>query len=347
VRGGEIRVANRRGPDGGLFVGAGLRLVAAGVVGLAGALVLGLTGAFPKASGSGSVTGTRFDGAAALESEDRTTPGWVLASFETRLVSAAASDAVDVEPVEPVPNGRSRFGPRVASYVISLDARQPPTRSPHDLERGPSFEEHWKAATLLGELDSTETANQEARPRHEIGRRLASLTPADFATESKNLPRAIDLPDADDQDHTAIYDIAAHTVYLPDGKRLEAHSGLGRLLDNPRFVHMRDRGPTPPNVYDLSLRERHFHGVRALRLTPAESDRMFGRDGILAHSYMHGGNGQSNGCVAFRDYPAFLNAYLRGDINRLVVVDHLANTPGAATAAGWVPETVKAPPGRS
>jgi hypothetical protein len=30
-----------------------------------------------------------------------------------------------------------------------------------------------------------------------------------------------------DGDYTAIYDIASRTVYLPDGHRLEAHSGLG------------------------------------------------------------------------------------------------------------------------
>ena len=37
---------------------------------------------------------------------------------------------------------------------------------------------------------------------------------------------------------------------------------------------------------------------------------MFGRDGILAHSYMLGPNGQSNGCLSFRDYPKFLRAFL-------------------------------------
>jgi hypothetical protein len=35
---------------------------------------------------------------------------------------------------------------------------------------------------------------------------------------------------------------------------------------------------------------------------------MFGRDGLLAHPYMLGPNGQSNGCVSFSDYPAFLDA---------------------------------------
>jgi hypothetical protein len=38
---------------------------------------------------------------------------------------------------------------------------------------------------------------------------------------------------------TAIYDIADHTVYLPNGRRLEAHSGLGSLMDDARYVNVK------------------------------------------------------------------------------------------------------------
>ena len=65
---------------------------------------------------------------------------------------------------------------------------------------------------------------------------------------------------------TAVYDISAHTVYLPDGTRLEAHSGFGNLLDDPNHPDEKMRGVTPPNVYALELRESAFHGVQALRL---------------------------------------------------------------------------------
>jgi hypothetical protein len=41
--------------------------------------------------------------------------------------------------------------------------------------------------------------------------------------------------------HTAIYDIAARTVYLPNGRRLEAHSGLGDLMDDPRYINVKAR----------------------------------------------------------------------------------------------------------
>jgi hypothetical protein len=123
--------------------------------------------------------------------------------------------------------------------------------------------------------------------------------------------------------YTAVYDISARTVYLPDGTRLEAHSGLGDRLDDPRYVSERMRGPTPPNVYELEPREASFHGVQALRLIPVGDNTLYGRAGLLAHSYMLGPNGDSNGCVSFRDYDAFLRAYQNGQVKKLVVVTRL------------------------
>jgi hypothetical protein len=145
----------------------------------------------------------------------------------------------------------------------------------------------------------------------------------------------------DNNSRTAIYDIAARTVYLPNGRRLEAHSGLGSHMDDARYVNLKRQGPTPPNTYKLVMREEPFHGVRAIRLVPVGDGKMFGRDGLLAHSYMLGPNGESNGCVSFSDYPAFLDAYLKGEVDRLVVVEHLATAPGPKTASGWLPEFIK------
>ena len=122
---------------------------------------------------------------------------------------------------------------------------------------------------------------------------------------------------------TAVYDITAHKVYLPDGTALEAHSGLGTLLDDPRHADVKMRGVTPPAVYDLQPREALFHGVEALRLIPEDESQALGRDGLLAHSYMLGPNGDSNGCVSFRDYGAFLQAYKNHEITRLAVVERL------------------------
>jgi hypothetical protein len=61
--------------------------------------------------------------------------------------------------------------------------------------------------------------------------------------------------------------------------------------------------------------------------------KMFGRDGMLAHSYMLGPSGQSNGCVSFSDYSAFLEAYLKGDVDRLVVVDRAGAQDGLGMAS--------------
>jgi hypothetical protein len=149
--------------------------------------------------------------------------------------------------------------------------------------------------------------------------RLASLGPM---TE----PDAGALDDAQPE-RAAIYDISARTVYLPNGERLEAHSGLGSMLDDPRSVRVRMRGVTPPNVYRLKMRESLFHGVPAIRLVPEDEDAMYHRAGMLAHTYMLGPNGQSNGCVSFRDYPRFLAAFRRGEVERMVVVTKLDRPP--------------------
>jgi len=195
-----------------------------------------------------------------------------------------------------------------------------------------------------------ETAPQ---PAAKAGFQLASAVdtvlalgyaPADTATSSETgaLKQLDSNPLADaDTRHTAIYDITSHTVYLPNGRRLEAHSGLGRHMDDPRSAGIRMNGVTPPNVYDLRMRESLFHGVRALRLIPKDNSKMHGRSGILAHTYMLGPNGQSNGCVSFNNYPAFLEAYERGDITRLVVVEHLDDVPSAKTAADWFSNKLK------
>ncbi len=163
---------------------------------------------------------------------------------------------------------------------------------------------------------ATAAAAATAKPAPAAEQRVASLEPTGKPAVRSELDR-----------RTAIYDIAAHTVYLPNGQKLEAHSGLGHRRDDPRYVSLRNRGPTPPNVYDLSLRERRFHGVRAIRLNPLDEDKMFGRDGMLAHTYMLGRSGQSFGCVSFKDYNAFLQAYLNGEIDRLVVVAHRDANP--------------------
>ena len=147
---------------------------------------------------------------------------------------------------------------------------------------------------------------------------LASLTPNDGLFSERK-----DLSALGYDSQTAVYDISARAVYLPNGIKLEAHSGLGGLMDNPAHVDQRMVGATPPNVYDLKPREKLFHGVAALRMTPVGENEMHGRTGLLVHSYLLGPNGDSNGCVSIKDYDRFLAAYRNGEVKRLVVVPNL------------------------
>ncbi len=141
----------------------------------------------------------------------------------------------------------------------------------------------------------------------------------------------------------AVYDISAATVYMPDGTTLEAHSGIGHMADNPDFVHVKMNGPTPPHTYNLRMREKRFHGVEAIRMLPVDGKNKHGRDGFLTHSYLLRGArlGQSHGCVAFKDYDKFLNAFKAGKVRQIIVVpgngkgsSKKRKEPAVAEAAG-------------
>jgi hypothetical protein len=240
------------------------------------------------------------------------------------------------------PNGIAAIGPQPSLADIGAESPTPALQLPP-----PEIAVAAMAATEVPELPAAAVAMPAPDappsppaaapadgiplPRPYPGKReIARLPPAaPPASAEKRAPvqeahnRSLALPDLDSR--TAVYDIAAHTVYLPNGERLEAHSGLGDKLDDPRYVRVKNRGPTPPNVYALALREQLFHGVEAIRLKPVDDGKMFGRDGMLAHTYMLGPNGQSNGCVSFRNYSRFLHAFKRGEVDRLVVVARLGN----------------------
>jgi Protein of unknown function (DUF2778) len=192
---------------------------------------------------------------------------------------------------------------RLSTQVVPMPARRP-------IE----FNVALAAPTASKSADATapEPPQRPGAAPSELQKRL-DVTP----------PGVSQLPSQYDK-FTAVYDLSAHTVYLPDGSSLEAHSGLGELIDDPSHVEERDRGSTPPHLYDLTLREDLFHGVQALRLNPVGgSDAIFGRAGLLAHTYMLGPRGDSNGCVSFKNYEAFLQAFQSGLIKHLQVVARL------------------------
>lgn len=175
------------------------------------------------------------------------------------------------------------------------------------------------------DLPSTQSVFRAAMPGRAPGGRGGESALAYAGTNEEAIdasPRArlgLSLNPASGQ--TAIYDISAQRVYLPSGRVLEAHSGKGPYMDDPRYVHLRMRGATPPGTYMLTERERPYHGVRALRMTPVGGTAaIHGRDGILAHTYMLRQRGASHGCVVFADYRSFLSAYLNGEIRQIRVV---------------------------
>jgi hypothetical protein len=229
-------------------------------------------------------------------------------------------------------DGRVAFAQRFAALTDGPVAFETRFASTHDCPQ--SFD-----ANLQSAMETLASSLRPA-PDQTVASANAVAKPVIPRARPRPAPVRRELPAIDDDGRTAIYDITARTVYLPSGRRLEAHSGFGAMMDNPRHVHVRMKGATPPNVYTLTLRERLFHGVRAIRLNPINDSRMYGRAGILAHTYMLGANGQSNGCVSFNDYDEFLNAYLRGEITRLAVVERLDSPPGRLYA-GQLPGAVK------
>ena len=211
---------------------------------------------------------------------------------------AAVASLDPVEPVAPLPARRPEPPPREARAPRRVGARLASLEAPPVPAAGPAVS---PAPSALGILQSLFGAPAATAPALAYADPSAGIAPVASAAT------------------TATYDISAHVVRMPDGTRLEAHSGLRERADDPRFVREPMRGATPPAVYDLTYRESLFHGVQAIRLNPVAGD-VYGRKGLLAHTYMLGGRPESNGCVVFRDYDAFLRAFREGRVRRLVVV---------------------------
>jgi hypothetical protein len=237
-----------------------------------------------------------------------------------------------LEPIIPMPQRR----PRERAGIVPLPRPNP---APQEIARPPVVEpalQIEKTQVAKNQAAKTQVAKvAEPAPQFakEVVKEIAKHPPQQVAIAVPPPPSAAEKRAApqreahnksigpiDPDSRTAVYDISARAVYMPNGEKLEAHSGLYDKLDDPRYVNVKMRGPTPPNVYELTLREQLFHGVRAIRLNPVDEGKMYGRAGMLAHTYMLGPNGDSNGCVSFRDYNKFLQAFLRGEVDRLVVV---------------------------
>jgi hypothetical protein len=252
-------------------------------------------------------------------------------------VSAVARALIPSAPVPSVklvlftaPAARPAAAPRVAAISSPDRTNTTPPPAPLPMPRplaAPQVQAAREIARVpSGPAEPEITASIPPQPASPPGSFVQKLVAAQGTHNDSPLLASVG-------DRTAIYDIDAHIVYLPNGDRMEAHSGLGQWLDDSHHVNIKDRGATPPNVYDLVLRDGLFHGVEAIRLNPIGETSMYGRDGILAHPYMLGPSGQSFGCVSFKDYEQFLRAFKRGEVDRIVVVPHLDAKPPATVRA--------------
>ena len=306
---------------------------------LSGTIVLGV-GALALASGAAVWTEnfdpvTRVSGAASPKDIN-------ISSFDDRFAagSASRSPSTDRPPRSPLRSMPSELEikfqqakDRLAEELrpqgwraALIEEPKPPSAPAVPLPRSrpveASLEPKNDGATARAEVPIVRTENRT------LLEKLSDLLPgrvtlASLAPDGGLFGKRPDLASLGYDNLTAIYDISAHAVYMPDGSKLEAHSGYGSLMDDPAHVNEQNVGATPPNVYDLKPRETLFHGVQALRMIPVGENDTLGRSGLLAHNYMLGPNGDSNGCVSIKNYEKFLKAFANGEIKRLVVVPRL------------------------
>jgi hypothetical protein len=242
---------------------------------------------------------------------------------QTTTVAKAEPQAVTPPAQSLLPRPIAEQVPRTLALAIPAPA---PAAAPAPLARPEPAAKPEVTAKPEVAAKSEFTAKPEGSTKSEKMAKadMASVEPKSNPVPKLTAPTSIPSVQPDSVSRTAVYDITGGIVHMPDGSKLEAHSGLGEKMDDPRYIKVRMRGPTPPNVYVLTEREKLFHGVRAIRLNPVHGERMFGRDGMLAHTYMLGPNGQSNGCVSFKDYRKFLTAFLDGKVDKMVVVGDLS-----------------------
>lgn len=255
-----------------------------------------------------------------------------------QLAAPSSSSLAAAEPVLPLPpqppvtlaeKVAPMPVPRPLDLLPKVDPQQPQQLQPRVAQPTTPRRNRTAAAAPTSEdnrnfFEKLFGVQKQAEP---AGTALAYAAPQDDIIDRGRITRlspSAGTPPRTAEAGTAIYDIAAKMVYMPNGERLEAHSGLGEMMDDVRYAHVRMKGVTPPHTYTLTEREALFHGVRAIRLNPiGGSGAIHGRAGLLAHTYLLGPRGDSNGCISFKDYDRFLQAFLRGEVRRIRVVASL------------------------
>lgn len=231
---------------------------------------------------------------------------WMPADF--RPADFRPSIAVDDEP--PVV---------VAAKRAAADAIPLPRSRPASADQLAQTSQALALATAVPALPPTESPLPRPAERSML-QKFSDMVKTRVTLASLGLGKGPDLASLGYDNDTAVYDITAHAVYLPNGTVFEAHSGMGSLRDDPDHALVPNTGATPPATYLLKPRETSFHGVAALRMTPADGSDIGGRSGLLVHSYMLGPSGDSNGCISVRDFDRFRKAYDDGQFTHIAVV---------------------------
>jgi hypothetical protein len=261
-------------------------------------------------------------GAAALQSLKR----YVLARTEPELSTAQEALARRWMPEEFRP-AISDDGPRAIDRAIETKSATAavgiplPRSRPVAADQPAQTSQALALATASIPTASIESPLPQSSAERSVFQKFSDMMKSKVAVASLGLGKAPDLVALGYDNETAVYDITAHAVYLPNGTVMEAHSGMGSLRDDPDHVSARMVGATPPALYSLKPREKDFHGVAALRMTPADGSDIGGRSGLLVHSYMLGPNGDSNGCISVRDFDRFRKAYDDGQFTHIAVVN--------------------------
>jgi hypothetical protein len=262
-------------------------------------------------------------------------PSAIVGSVLGRTTDVAYQSAASQHPAFEVALARPQIEEEASSLLpddVPLPSFRPEVAAAETVEPSPRPVLTKTAVASAPDFDAPVPLRAPQQPKQSTGAMLAFAKPDNPMREPSKMD-AVPWPDRGNG--TAIYDISSGTVHMPNGEKLEAHSGIGKMRDNPDFVHVRMRGSTPPSSYRLTMREARFHGVEAIRLTPENGVNPHGRDGLLAHTYMLAKRGESNGCVVFRDYSRFLAAFKRGEVKRMVVVPKLnGNRPTLASSSG-------------
>src|SRR4029077_13173830 len=252
-------VRGSRAKLGGVLVHIGMRSICAGIAALAIGVALGSVGRHVAEAASAALwaESALFSVFETIrpKSLDHRASLVRVASLETGFAFESALE----ESVPPASTSRhasfgerflfdqnlASFDERFSGADISVAEPEEGARNVLNYARLPSLDpgEHAIAQPATGRSAPKLATAASSPPANAARKRVAT------AEASKDSISPVSSVDQDSR--TAIYDIAARTVYLPNGRRLEAHSGFGSHMDDARYVNLKRQGPTPPNTYKL------------------------------------------------------------------------------------------------